>query len=301
MFHSRRSIKRPGSSLSDQFYKKIKRVNSRWCVDSFYPPPSIRTAGRERVREPKRGGCSSISTSLYLIEQAQRQREGRCLNVFWTLPEARRREGVCLCPSRAGNWSWGFLGVAGVCVLGCGAWAVCHSDWGCDCCGEGRKGSGRSQLPFHWVPAGHSLLALKELQGKKERKTREKFEKNAKAKSKRERRGACNSSRFLSSSIQSLHKLTVWGHDQIGHELQDPAVSHTPRQQRTHQHHRHSWLRCSGGWRCLQRAPHGGRVTSSPHSCSLYACKLQAPEDPWWWHMDFHHSGSRSCCYTWRP
>ena len=119
MFHSRRSIKRPGSSLSDQFCKKIKWVNGRWCVGhSFLPSSSIQgqrksaSKGAKENRVQESCGYPSIPTSQCLIEHTWRQREGRWLKVGRTLPGLPARcpsqvEGV---PSREG--SWGFLGVA---------------------------------------------------------------------------------------------------------------------------------------------------------------------------------------------
>lgn len=62
--------------------------------------------------------------------------------------------------------SWGGSQEVAVCVWGCGAWAGCRSGLGCGCSEEGRKGSGRNQLPGHWVPVGHSLWVLTEMQVK---------------------------------------------------------------------------------------------------------------------------------------
>lgn len=94
-------------------------------------------------------------------------------------------------------------------------------------------------------------------------------------------KGACNKAAYIYShqGLHRLYKLTPGGHDQRRHKPQDPAELHAPEQQHTHQHHRHSCSHCPGGWPCLQRALHGGRGTSSPHSCSLcaYTPALEGP------------------------
>lgn len=165
MFHFRRSIKRPGSSLSDQLYRKLKRVSGRWCVGhSFFP--SLRQGYRKNASEGAKESrvqrscdCPSISTSV--SNHTHTETKGGPLVESWlnvSQTPARRQGQVEGLPSRAG--SWGFLGEVGECVWGCDAWAVCHSGWECGCYEGGHRGSERSRWPFHLVPAGRSLLAL---------------------------------------------------------------------------------------------------------------------------------------------
>lgn len=116
--------------------------------------------GSQREQRPEELWLS-VHLNIWASKSNTRRQKGGLLVESW-LQVSRilaccqgRVEGS---PSRAE--SWGSLGVVGMCVLDCDAWAVCHSGWGCGYCGEGHRGSGRSQWPFHWVLAGHSLLAL---------------------------------------------------------------------------------------------------------------------------------------------
>lgn len=81
----------------------------------------------------------------------QRQKEGCWLKVGFKLASSFPETGMLSGPGGGGPSraeSWGSLGVVGMCALGCDAWAVYHSGWGCGYCGEGHRGSGRSQWPF---------------------------------------------------------------------------------------------------------------------------------------------------------
>lgn len=107
LFHFRRSIKRPGSSLSDQFYKKIKRVNGRWCVGHSFLPSLHRKSVSEGAKESRR--AVAVPPSQHLSIYTRRQREGRrlksWLNVAWMLANPCRK--VCPLEQRAGAfWGW---------------------------------------------------------------------------------------------------------------------------------------------------------------------------------------------------
>lgn len=153
---------------------------SEWSLvcGTLYLPPFLSlgnrmgtSEGAKESRVQKSCGCPSISACQYLIEHTHRQREGRWLKGGWMFPRCRHavRGPEDSVPSRAE--SWGFLEAVGVCAWGCDAWVVCHSGWGCGCCGEGRRGSGRIRWPFHWAPAGRSLSALSQFgEGGREKK-----------------------------------------------------------------------------------------------------------------------------------
>lgn len=284
-FHIRRSINRPGSSLSDQLYKKIKWVNGRWCVGrSFLPLPSWSVSeGAKEGRVQRSCGCPSISTSQYLIGHNRRQREGRWLKFGWMFPRCQHavRARWRLCPLEQGAGAfWGWRGRV------CGA--VTH---GQNVIVAGDVAASGKVIGALGEAGGHSIRSLQDTHrrlchssGKKDRgKKWERYVRNTEVEEWQVQAEGKNENKEVhaieSSSHLLLSRLTMSvqahsvGHDQKGHTLQNPAELHKPEQQRTHQHHRHSCSHCPGGWQCLQRALHGGRGISSPRSCSLCACK----------------------------
>lgn len=248
--------------------------------------PSFLQGHRKRVSEGAKEsrvqvncGCPSISTSQYLREHTQRQGRGA---VGWKLAERcldcqhAVRARVSPLEQGAGAF-WGWRG----CVRG----AVTHGKY---VIVAGDVGAAGNVIGVLGEAGGHSIGSLQDTHrwlcdslGQKEGKRSERYVRIAKerwtqAKEQR-RKDRCMQQRgslhLLSSRLTLSVLAHTGGHDQRGHKPQDPAELHTPEQQHTHQHHRHSCSHCPGGWPCLQRALHGGRGTSSPRSCSLCAYK----------------------------
>lgn len=136
------------------------------CGTLLSPFPLLGRQKQCEWREPEsaasRGVVAVRPPHLWVskIKHTHTRREGRWSKVGCEFPRmlACRQGQVEGGPSTAE--SWGFLGVVGMCALGCDAWAVCRSGWGRDCCEEGHTGSGRSRWPFHWVLVRHSQWAL---------------------------------------------------------------------------------------------------------------------------------------------
>lgn len=97
MFHFRRAIKRPGSSLSHQLYKTIKWVNGCWCVGHRFLPSHLQ-GHRESAKESmvQRGCVHLVTGSQYLITtHTQRQTTGEllaesCFASMLSRPRGRR-------------------------------------------------------------------------------------------------------------------------------------------------------------------------------------------------------------------
>lgn len=202
--------------------------------DTLFSPPSPSQKGCRRGSQREQGPEElwlSFHLNMSVSNRTHTEKNGGPLVESWldvSQMPARSQSQVASVPSRAG--SWGFLGVVGVCAWGCDAWVVYHSGSGCGCCGEGHRDSGRSRWPFHWAPAGRSLLALWLLGEEGRKKVGETYEKESgrhrlRKKKKKERPERFMQQHFHVFSFSSCTK-SVKDHS-MGHKLRDPAELHS--------------------------------------------------------------------------
>lgn len=240
--------------------------------DTLSSLPSFRATQRVWVRETKEAGSKKV-VAVSPSQHCRRQRERV---VGWKLPGCRHtvRAMWRLCPleqrARA-LWAW----------RGCVRGTVAHGQY---VIVAGDVAATGKVIGVLGEAGGHSIGSLQNTHsglcgnlGKNEGKIRQRWWRVAGTGWGERSRARCmqckGSTYFLLSRLTKSAQAQSRRQDPRGRKLQDPAGFQTPEQQHTHQHHRHSCSHCPGGWQCLRRALHDGRGTSSPHSCSLYACK----------------------------